>query len=132
MRKRLISIAIAIASHKRQIAVGVVGLTGVAGVEFVLTGCDATYYGGYSVADGQYWRSRGICNTMVPYGALVTGSGCLYTRGAAPQSAVSTCMNLAVGAFPSQNLDSYPAVKWLAALCGSGTPGYAFLAGYFV
>lgn len=91
-----------------------------AGLVVATTACDAEYYGGYSAADGQYWRSKGICSTMVGYGASVQVNYCWYPLGPPPDAAVQYCMKLAVAAFPSQGMDSWPAASWLAGLCGGG------------
>lgn len=102
-------------------------LGAVAGLALVATGCDADYYGGYSAADGVFWRNKGICNTMVPYGAIVGDLACYYPITPPPNAAIQQCARLAVGAFPSRGYDSIPAINFLLNLCGSGGgPG-----GYF-
>lgn len=106
----------------------ILALGAVAALAIPLAACDADYYGGYNPSDGIFWRNKGICNTMTPYGAVVGDLACYYTRPV-PGPAIQYCAHLANGAFPSRGYDSYPSITWLLRLCGNVAPGQA--AGYF-
>lgn len=103
---------------RRRFLTGVAAAAACATLVVATTSCDVEQYGGYSAADGQYWRSKGICAGMAHWGAQVRTNYCFYPIHV-PSGDIQFCMQLAVAAFPSQGMDTWPAASWLAGLCGA-------------